>query len=81
MLGWAIQCTIISPVKIRLGLFFGQKVANNAQGSLFWGIMVFIFSIYITARGFIVVESFISLRALPIGVFVTPAWLQMIPQL
>lgn len=81
LMGWAIQRTIISPMKIRLGLLFGQKVANNTQGSLFWGIMVFIFSIYVTARGFIVVESFISLRAMPIGVFVTPAWLQMIPHL
>jgi len=36
---------------------------------------------YILARTYLVVESFISLRAEPIGVFWTPAWLQMIPHI
>jgi len=34
---------------------------------------------YSLARIFIVVESFIGLRRVPIGVYWTPAWLQMIP--
>jgi hypothetical protein len=34
---------------------------------------------YILCRLFIVVESFISLRHVPISVFWTPSWLQMIP--
>lgn len=34
---------------------------------------------YLTARTFIIVESFISLRSVPIGVYLTPSWLQMIP--
>jgi hypothetical protein len=42
-----------------------------------WGIWI----PYAVARCFIIVESFISLRAVPIGVFWTPAWLQMIPHL
>lgn len=34
---------------------------------------------YTLARAYIVVESFVSLRRVPIGVYWTPAWLQMIP--
>ena len=34
---------------------------------------------YLGARTFIVVESFISLRHVPIGVYWTPPWLQVIP--
>lgn len=34
---------------------------------------------YALARAYIIVESFASLRHLPIGVFWTPDWLQMIP--
>jgi len=36
---------------------------------------------YVLARIFLVAESFASLRAEPIGVFWTPAWLQMIPHI
>ena len=36
---------------------------------------------YVLARTFLVAESFASLRAEPIGVFWTPAWLQMIPHI
>jgi hypothetical protein len=35
--------------------------------------------VYILARSYLVVESFISLRAMPIGAYFTPSWLQMIP--
>jgi hypothetical protein len=35
--------------------------------------------IYGAARIFLIVESFLSLRSLPIGVFWLPSWLQMIP--
>jgi hypothetical protein len=34
---------------------------------------------YIIARSYLVVESFASLRAVPIGTYWTPSWLQMIP--
>lgn len=37
--------------------------------------------LFIGARGYIVVESFLSLRRSPIGVFLTPSWLQMLPHL
>lgn len=34
---------------------------------------------FIACRLYIVVEAFVSLRAVPIGVYWTPAWIQMIP--
>ncbi|KUJ09588.1 uncharacterized protein LY89DRAFT_273733 [Mollisia scopiformis] len=36
---------------------------------------------YILCRLYIVIESFVSLRYLPIGVFWTPSWIQMIPHI
>lgn len=36
---------------------------------------------YVIARTYLVVESFVSLRAEPIGAFWTPGWVQMIPHL
>jgi len=40
-----------------------------------------LFLAYLIARTFIIVEAFISLRSVPIGVYLTPSWLQMIPHL
>lgn len=37
--------------------------------------------LYTLARVYIIVESFTSLRHVPIGVYLTPSWLQMIPHL
>lgn len=37
--------------------------------------------LYTLARLYIIVESFISLRRVPIGVYLTPSWLQMIPHI
>ncbi len=36
-------------------------------------------AVYGCARLYIVVESFLSLRSVPIGVYYTPSWLQIIP--
>ncbi|RSL47302.1 hypothetical protein CEP54_013473 [Fusarium duplospermum] len=36
---------------------------------------------YVIARVYIVLESFLSLRCVPLGVFFSPAWLQMFPHL
>ncbi len=35
--------------------------------------------VYIVCRLYLVVEAFVSLRAVPIGVYWTPPWIQMIP--
>jgi hypothetical protein len=53
------------------------KIAIGFMGLLFY---VAIFS-YALSRFFIVVESFISLRHVPIGVYATPAWIQTLPHL
>ncbi len=37
--------------------------------------------LYVSARVYLVVESFISLRAVPIGVYWTPSWLQKLPHI
>ncbi|GAB1318527.1 hypothetical protein MFIFM68171_08737 [Madurella fahalii] len=37
--------------------------------------------VYMVSRIFIVIEAFISLRRVPIGVYWTPAWIQMIPHI
>lgn len=51
-----------------------QKAINNiCAGCLVLG--------YTALRAFIVVESFISLRSLPVGAFMMLGWLQMIPHL
>ncbi|KAK8068565.1 hypothetical protein PG996_007677 [Apiospora saccharicola] len=50
-----------------------KAVENIGAGCLVLGLLAF--------RTFIVVESFISLRALPVGAFMMPGWLQMIPHL
>ena len=36
---------------------------------------------YILARVYLVFESFAGMRAAPLGVYLTPAWLQMIPHI
>ncbi|KAK8103228.1 hypothetical protein PG984_016374 [Apiospora sp. TS-2023a] len=36
---------------------------------------------FVVPRTFLVVESFISLRSLPVGAYIMPGWLQMIPHL
>jgi hypothetical protein len=39
------------------------------------------FVVYALARLFIIIESFVSLRAEPIDIYIIPAWLQMLPHL
>lgn len=43
------------------------------------GVSFIVIMVYACSRIFIVAESFISLRQVPIGVYWTPSWLQMIP--
>ncbi|KAK4181547.1 hypothetical protein QBC36DRAFT_364454 [Triangularia setosa] len=50
--------------------------------ALFYYVLVFVLLAgYIFSRGFLVVEAFIGLRKVPIGVYWTPSWLQMIPHI
>lgn len=60
--------------------------SNTRVHKWFWTSMrsvlgrVFLF-LYTLARLYIIVESFVSLRHVPIGVYLTPSWVQMIPHL
>ena len=38
-------------------------------------------SLYIFARGYLVIEAFISIRKLPLSAYQTPVWIQVIPHL
>jgi len=53
------------------------KFRDNLE-NLGMKLLIFIFGFF---RLYIIIESFISLRRLPIGVFWTPSWLQMIPHI
>jgi hypothetical protein len=46
-----------------------------------FGIFNVILAIYVIARGFIVVESFLSLRSMPIGVYEQVDWIALLPHL
>ncbi|KAK4205110.1 hypothetical protein QBC40DRAFT_65911 [Triangularia verruculosa] len=59
---------------------FVHRVADalvSMRTSLLW----FAVALLILVRVFLVVESFISLRSVPLGVYYTPAWIQMIPHI
>lgn len=75
---WRACCLFLAfgPVAAYLlGLFFAATPATLNSYHILNVLMVFHF----WAKVFIVVESFISLRLVPIGVYWTPMWLQMIP--
>jgi hypothetical protein len=83
---WKIACITIMvtvPIVAMLRLIFETIwYETSIEDCVDWayyiiqGVAVLI---YTCSRCFIVVESFASLRMVPIGVYWTPAWLQMIP--
>ncbi|CZR32441.1 uncharacterized protein FPRO_02011 [Fusarium proliferatum ET1] len=68
-----------------LGLGFSQRylkyesITHDSWATFYKFPAHLIFLAYSLSRMFLVTESFISLRALPIGAYWTPSWLQMIP--
>jgi hypothetical protein len=61
-------------------LFFSyDSIGENAWAMVYKFPGHVLLFVYVVARSFLVVESFISLRAVPIGVYWTPSWLQMLP--
>ncbi|KAF4445955.1 hypothetical protein F53441_10344 [Fusarium austroafricanum] len=58
-----------------------ESIAHDSWATFYKFPAHVIFIGYSVSRGFLVVESFISLRALPIGTYWTPSWLQMIPHI
>jgi len=94
---WKIACIIIAAsipvwyVASLLPIEIADAVAKHSKrletvANFFFGFMVWFCGrllIYVLAvcRFYIVVEAFVSLRSMPIGVYWTPAWIQMIPHL
>ncbi|KAK7424473.1 hypothetical protein QQX98_000438 [Neonectria punicea] len=64
-----------------------KKQSARSDWSLEWRAIVMIclnvpvLIMYVVARGYIVLEAFLSLRSVPLGVYLSPAWLQMFPHL
>ncbi|KAK4242149.1 hypothetical protein C8A03DRAFT_29734 [Achaetomium macrosporum] len=58
--------------KSRIGLI-------EMGGRYYQAVGIIVLVAYGCARVYIVVESFLSLRRVPIGVYYTPSWLQMVP--
>jgi len=58
-----------------------ESIAHDSWATVYKFPTHVIFIGYGFSRGFLVVESFISLRELPIGAYWTPSWLQMIPHI
>ncbi|AEO69224.1 uncharacterized protein THITE_2052648 [Thermothielavioides terrestris NRRL 8126] len=82
---WKIMCfIIIGAVPTLLATLVGLlATSSNDDGEWQWvcyaSVAVIVVICSGCARIYIVLESFISLRRVPIGVYYTPAWLQMIP--
>ncbi|KAK0741996.1 hypothetical protein B0T21DRAFT_360514 [Apiosordaria backusii] len=72
MLPWVIAWGILATL---LKIFCG----DSRDDSIRFPIIMVGFLANAVCRGYIVVESFISLRASPIGVYLTPPWIQMLP--
>ncbi|KAK3936520.1 hypothetical protein QBC46DRAFT_419077 [Diplogelasinospora grovesii] len=63
--------TLISPVPWR------RRSGGPRAGPYYFSWFVS----YMLARTYQIVESFVSLRSVPIGVFWTPSWIQMLPHI
>lgn len=87
-----IMATLVSIFAITFALWMFEKSMdklicwvfgrwNVLDGAIWYNALYVMIFIYAVSRIFIVVESFISLRHVPIGVYATPAWIQMLPHL
>ena len=81
---WGVSCIVIGAVLLLFQIpSYIHNRKTRAQGH--WKNTVYHISVliilvaYLGARIFIVVECFISIRHVPIGVYWTPPWLHMIP--
>ena len=56
-----------------------ERVWQILSQSIVYGFMSMLFFCYVASRSYLVVESFISLRHVPIGVYAAVPWVQNIP--
>lgn len=90
---WKAACISIAAALPALGACFlcvalmdGWSMRMGSMMGLLYMVLLFVvvpvMLVFLAAfRGYIVLESFISLRAVPIGVYWTPDWIQTIPHL
>ncbi|KAJ4329266.1 hypothetical protein N0V84_000159 [Fusarium piperis] len=67
---------------ILMGPWFGFRDADWASrlvGEPLRAYSACVVVIYVLCRIFIVVEAFVALRQVPVGVYISPAWVQMVP--
>jgi hypothetical protein len=78
LLAWLILGGLLSEAcdRFRWGIKVSDIVFGDILGSVLGRMLIYAMAL---SRAYIVVEAFISLRAVPIGVYWTPAWVQMIP--
>ena len=90
---WKVSCLLIisgipSFVTLSFLLFSFESVLNCLTGdfidddvllNLFAGLGFLGAFVYLAARVFIIVESFLSLRQSPVGVFLSPEWIELFP--
>jgi len=56
-------------------------IFGKVVGIALYAFLALALPIYAASRFFIIIESFLSIRSLPVGVYWIPAWLQMFPHL
>jgi hypothetical protein len=92
---WRVACIIIAggipgscmafaivPALVRVGdCIFGEDLLEKIQDLALALSALGLVALYFGARLFVIVESFISIRRLPLGVFVTVPWANYIPHL
>ncbi len=77
---WKISGIIIAGIFFAwVAVFTIVDLLLKPEEHLAWIWMVLTIILSIVCRVYIVIEAYISLRAVPIGVYWTPAWIQMIP--
>ncbi|KAK7916882.1 hypothetical protein PG985_010490 [Apiospora marii] len=59
----------------------GKDYFEDVDQVVFWPLFAAMAICFAATRTFLVVECFISLRSLPVGAYIMPEWLQMIPHL
>lgn len=83
---WKVSCIyiaavlpvyfIIGPAMSDVAFWSGPETSTAVGMSTVISLVLLIYGI---ARVFIIVESFISLRLVPLGVYISPPWVQMFP--
>jgi len=69
------------PFIAHLWTSFQHRSMHWVSDSVIWFLCIICGIAYLFARGYLVVEAFVSIRLLPKAAYDTPAWLQVLPHL